>query len=196
MNGKLSLSTAHVLIHSDDTFAASGLIKLIKFYRPSLKVYHIRRAEEIRQAKKNKIRLVVGIATEATNLGEMSLTFEHLCQGHSDVACLLLGDPGHSLLAALFPDVPVMRLNSSMTEIYEYLGDMLARKKQLPQRLTNSPLLTLRQREVLRLMASGASAQEVAESLGISLKTTYVHRRDILMRLNICPTYYRGIFTA
>ena len=89
-----------------------------------------------------------------------------------------------------------MGLNASMTEIFEFLANHLARKNRLPQRrTTTTPLLTLRQREVLRMLACGASAQQVSDSLGISLKTAYVHRRDILMRLNICPTYYRGMFT-
>lgn len=195
MNGKLSLAAAHVLVHSGDIFAASGLIKLIKLYRPSLKVYHIRRAEEMTQVKNNKLRLVVGIATDATNLGDMSHLFDNVRKENAQLPCVLLGDSGNSLLSALFPGIPVMGLKATMTEIFEFLASHLARKNRLPQRRVHTPLLTLRQREVLRLLACGASAQEVSDSLGISLKTAYVHRRDILMRLNICPTYYRGMFT-
>lgn len=196
MNGKLSLAAAHVLVHSGDIFAASGLIKLIKLYRPSLKVYHIRRAEEMRQVKNNRLRLVVGIATDATNVGDMSHLFDNMRKENTNLPCVLLGDSGNSLLSALFPEIPVMGLNASMTEIFEFLASHLARKNRLPQRrTTTTPLLTLRQREVLRMLACGASAQQVSDSLGISLKTAYVHRRDILMRLNICPTYYRGMFT-
>ncbi|QJT82082.1 helix-turn-helix transcriptional regulator [Kosakonia sp. MUSA4] len=195
MNGKLSLAAAHVLVHSGDIFAASGLIKLIKLYRPSLKVYHIRRAEEMRQVKNNRLRLVVGIATDATNVGDMSHLFDNMRKENADLPCVLLGDSGNSLLSALFPEIPVMGLHASMTEIFEFLASNLARKNRLPQRRTTTPLLTLRQREVLRMLACGASAQQVSDSLGISLKTAYVHRRDILMRLNICPTYYRGMFT-
>ncbi|APG19340.1 hypothetical protein A3780_17915 [Kosakonia radicincitans] len=150
----------------------------------------------MRQVKNNRLRLVVGIATDATNVGDMSHLFDNMRKENANLPCVLLGDSGNSLLSALFPEIPVMGLNASMTEIFEFLASHLARKNRLPQRrTTTTPLLTLRQREVLRMLACGASAQQVSDSLGISLKTAYVHRRDILMRLNICPTYYRGMFT-
>lgn len=196
MSGKLSVSAAQVLIHSEDIFAASGLIKLIKLYRPSLRVNHIRQADDMYQLKSRRTRLVVGIATEATNLRELSQTFDTLRMENAGLPCLLLGEPENSLLAALFPGIPVLSLDSSIKELFEFLTGLLAKKNVYSQRQINAPLLTLRQREVLSLFASGASAQEVSDSLGISLKTTYVHRRDILMRLNICPTYYRGMFTG
>jgi len=45
--------------------------------------------------------------------------------------------------------------------------------------------LTLRQREILQLLAEGRSAKEVAFALGLSVKTVETHRRQIMDRLQI-----------
>lgn len=45
--------------------------------------------------------------------------------------------------------------------------------------------LTLRQREILQLLAEGRSAKEVAFALGLSVKTVESHRRQIMERLQI-----------
>ena len=45
--------------------------------------------------------------------------------------------------------------------------------------------LTLRQREILQLLAEGRSAKEVAFALGLSVKTVETHRRQIMERLQI-----------
>jgi DNA-binding NarL/FixJ family response regulator len=61
----------------------------------------------------------------------------------------------------------------------------LARKS--PQSDTGTPLetLTLRQREVLRLVAEGNSTKQVAAQLGLSAKTVEAHRGAIMERLGI-----------
>jgi DNA-binding NarL/FixJ family response regulator len=45
--------------------------------------------------------------------------------------------------------------------------------------------LTNREREVLRLLASGKATKEVAMSLGVSVKTAETHRRSIMEKLRI-----------
>jgi DNA-binding NarL/FixJ family response regulator len=45
--------------------------------------------------------------------------------------------------------------------------------------------LTLRQREILQLLAEGRSAKEVAFALRLSVKTVETHRRQIMERLQI-----------
>ncbi len=45
--------------------------------------------------------------------------------------------------------------------------------------------LTARQREIVRLVANGASSKEIAEELGISLKTVANHRLQIRQRLGL-----------
>jgi DNA-binding NarL/FixJ family response regulator len=47
------------------------------------------------------------------------------------------------------------------------------------------PKLTSRQREIIRLVAGGKSTKDVAEALGLSVKTVETHRANIMARLNI-----------
>src|SRR4051794_30752158 len=48
--------------------------------------------------------------------------------------------------------------------------------------------LTARQREVLRLIASGASAKDIANQLNISVRTAEFHRAAIMQRLDLHST--------
>jgi DNA-binding NarL/FixJ family response regulator len=45
--------------------------------------------------------------------------------------------------------------------------------------------LTARQREILQLIAEGRSTREIAEDLGVSVKTVETHRSQLMDRLNI-----------
>ncbi len=45
--------------------------------------------------------------------------------------------------------------------------------------------LTLRQREILQLIAEGTTTQEIARKLNISIKTVETHRTQLMERLNI-----------
>ena len=59
--------------------------------------------------------------------------------------------------------------------------------KRSPTSEVNLPaeLLTLRQREVLRLVAEGDSTKQIAAKLGLSAKTVEAHRSAIMGRLGI-----------
>lgn len=46
-------------------------------------------------------------------------------------------------------------------------------------------LLTEREREVLRLIAEGATSREIGEQLGISRKTADAHRNNIKRKLRV-----------
>jgi DNA-binding NarL/FixJ family response regulator len=48
--------------------------------------------------------------------------------------------------------------------------------------------LTLREREVLRLLAGGATSKDIAQSLGISPKTAQAHRENIKDKLGVRST--------
>lgn len=196
MNLKSSVNTANVLIYSEDHFSAMGLITLIKLYRPNLRVSHIRSVEEASLAVSGKLRVLVAVATQATNLMSLMQTMQCLRETKEELPCLLLSEDLNPVLPALLPDIPTLGLDSPIRTIFESITGLMSKKGAKRQKLVELPLLTQRQREVLCLLASGSSAQEVSSVLGISLKTAYVHRRDILTRLNICPSYYRGVFTA
>ena len=51
-----------------------------------------------------------------------------------------------------------------------------------------SPTLTSRQREILRFVAQGLSAKEIASRLNISVKTAHFHKTSIMEKLNIHTT--------
>jgi DNA-binding CsgD family transcriptional regulator len=48
--------------------------------------------------------------------------------------------------------------------------------------------LTVREREVLRLVSQGATSKDIAQQLGISPKTAQVHRENLRQKLNARST--------
>jgi DNA-binding CsgD family transcriptional regulator len=52
----------------------------------------------------------------------------------------------------------------------------------------NSKSLTLRQREVLQLVAQGRTAKEIANALGLSVKTAVFHKMAIMDKLGLRTT--------
>lgn len=50
------------------------------------------------------------------------------------------------------------------------------------------PALTSRQREILRFVAQGLSAKEIANRLNISVKTAHFHKTSIMEKLNLHTT--------
>jgi DNA-binding NarL/FixJ family response regulator len=46
-------------------------------------------------------------------------------------------------------------------------------------------VLSPREREVLQLMAEGRSTNQIAEGLGVSVKTVEAHRKQIMTKLGI-----------
>jgi DNA-binding NarL/FixJ family response regulator len=61
----------------------------------------------------------------------------------------------------------------------------LAKKSGIAESISPLEVLTLRQREVLRLVAEGNSTKQVAGQLGLSAKTVEAHRSAIMERLGI-----------
>jgi DNA-binding NarL/FixJ family response regulator len=53
---------------------------------------------------------------------------------------------------------------------------------------TNAKSLTLRQREVLQLVAQGRTAKEIANALGVSVKTAVFHKMAIMDKLALRTT--------
>jgi DNA-binding NarL/FixJ family response regulator len=61
-------------------------------------------------------------------------------------------------------------------------------KDVLSSILTPAPALSPRQREVLRLVAEGCSAKEVAQRLQIKVKTAQFHKTNIMTKLGVHTT--------
>ena len=68
-----------------------------------------------------------------------------------------------------------------------YMSPEIARDV-LSSILSPAPTLSPRQREVLRLVAEGCSAKEVAQRLQIKVKTAQFHKTNIMMRLGVHTT--------
>ena len=66
-----------------------------------------------------------------------------------------------------------------------YFSNLVARRLLQPAEATIEEELTGRQIEILRLLAQGLAAKEIAYQLGLSSKTVDVHRTRIMERLNL-----------
>lgn len=69
--------------------------------------------------------------------------------------------------------------------VSHHLAAYVRQEETEPRLAGPPPPLTLRQQEVLRLIANGRSTKEIATTLNISIKTAEAHRANIMERLNI-----------
>ncbi|MCP5159782.1 MAG: response regulator transcription factor [Gammaproteobacteria bacterium] len=75
----------------------------------------------------------------------------------------------------------------SPTVSHHLLDDYLrlVRKETATQSGSGSSVLTLRQREILQLIAEGCTTREIASRLCVSARTVETHRAQLMERLNI-----------
>lgn len=89
---------------------------------------------------------------------------------------LLKEDPGTTLIKAV----------QALQKGEKYLSSLLTETLiSLTQVEDKSDLLTMREREVLTLLAEGKRLQEIAEALFISVHTVRRHKANIMEKLNI-----------
>jgi DNA-binding CsgD family transcriptional regulator len=74
-----------------------------------------------------------------------------------------------------------------------YCGSVLPVRKK---RGNPNPDLTPRQKEVIRLIATGQTAKEIAETLGLSRRTVEFHRAMLMQRLRITTTAELTLWAA
>ena len=60
----------------------------------------------------------------------------------------------------------------------------------------DTPVLTAREKEVLRLAAAGATDKEIATELSISLNTTKTHMRNILAKLHATSRHQAALYAV
>ena len=72
---------------------------------------------------------------------------------------------------------------SQVSEIL--FADLVNRSQNNPNRPEPGQRLTGREREIVQLVAEGQSNKEVADKLGISVRTAETHRAHILRKLNL-----------
>ena len=65
------------------------------------------------------------------------------------------------------------------------INQALTRTQKNPPEVADSHNLTARQLEILRLIVRGKSTREIANGLGLSIKTVEAHRSQIMKRLQI-----------
>lgn len=94
---------------------------------------------------------------------------------------VLKSDAGHDLVAAI---KTVMHDRFYFTA---RVSNMVLEGYLRPDKSTGRPILelTLREREVVQLLAEGYVTKEVAIILGVSVKTIETHRANIMRKLNI-----------
>jgi len=96
---------------------------------------------------------------------------------------VLKADAGRDLVAAL----EALRRNKTFftAKVAQTVLDGYLRRDFEPAEVnTRKGRLTPRQREIVQLLAEGASSKEVAVALGISVKTAETHRANIMRRLD------------
>lgn len=95
------------------------------------------------------------------------------------------------LVTAAMEEVQVLRLLARMRKMFASAKVVLVRETQSRtraplSRARKSPgVLTPRQTEVLREIATGTCMKEIARRLTISLKTVETHRQNLVERLGI-----------
>lgn len=85
--------------------------------------------------------------------------------------------------AFIFKSDGARRLIEAVECASRHIPFSVPRAEEPPRKHNNSPRLTKRQVEIVRLVATGASNKDVAEFLGISIKTVETHRAAVMRRL-------------
>jgi DNA-binding NarL/FixJ family response regulator len=105
--------------------------------------------------------------------------------------CLDVGASGYVL-----KDAPAPRLINAVREVYQgrkYLSPQVVEKlvddfrsrSHGSQGIARSSTLTPREREVVKMIAEGNSVKEIANLLGLSVKTVEAHKFNLMRKLNI-----------
>lgn len=99
------------------------------------------------------------------------------------------GAKGYLLKGARTPELELAITSVARGETYlspavskVVVGEMMRRSTAEPNRLDR---LTSRQREVLKLIAEGLTTKEIAQKLGLSIKTVKTHRTELMEQLDI-----------
>lgn len=84
--------------------------------------------------------------------------------------------------------VPAQQLISAISAVLEGESFLISSSRKTSAVADNRNDLTSRQREVLRLIAVGCSAKDIATQLNISVRTAEFHRAAIMQRLGLRST--------
>lgn len=100
-----------------------------------------------------------------------------------------VAEGAHGFILKEEPSSELVRGIEAIREGHTYFSPKLSRAlKDLIMEKDDTEVLTPREKEVLRFLAQGLSAQEVAERLYISVHTVRRHRHNILQKLHLKTT--------
>lgn len=132
-----------------------------------------------RQMLRNESRLQILVLTDSYSEGAVREALEIGVRG-----VLLKSDPGSNLLAAIEAlQTGRTFFTSGLADLVldGYLNRSCARSDEDP----SAPRLTIREREVVQLLAEGSSTKQVAKVLGLSVKTAETHRSNVMRKLRL-----------
>ena len=101
------------------------------------------------------------------------------------VKSYILKSEAHQLLVEAIESLALHKpfFTDKVSEIL--FSKMLERAEGHGDATASGERLTLREREIVQLIAEGKSNKQVAEALGISIRTAETHRASILRKLNL-----------
>jgi len=101
------------------------------------------------------------------------------------------GASGYILKESAFDEIydaiqEVLRTNFYLTPaIARMCADDQGKDRSTGERQPQFNKISRKEREVLQLIAEGRKTRDIAETLGVSIKTVETHRRNIMKKLNI-----------
>jgi two-component system response regulator NreC len=128
------------------------------------------------------------ICSEFSNIKVIALSM--LCDKHYVLKMIRAGATGYLLKHCSFKELAqaIRAVWANRTYLSQEVTDLLVADYKAPSascNSLNSPNLSLRESEVLQLIAEGKNAAQIANNLHVSLKTIESHRKNIMGKLNI-----------
>jgi two-component system, NarL family, nitrate/nitrite response regulator NarL len=113
------------------------------------------------------------------------------------VACLRAGASGYLVknIDAEFLVAALQRVLAGQSAMSAQMTDKLVREVQGAD-ADERPALSPREREILRLIAAGASNKEAARTLGVAESTVKIHVQHILRKLGLATRVQAAVYAA
>ena len=199
MNRAATDRTIRVVIAEDHTLMAEGLRKLLECEFESVSVVADGRAllDTVANSKPDVVLLDIGMpllnGIEATRrLRKISPNSKVvIVTAHADpqyvVEAFRAGASGYVLKRCALSElvIAIRKVLSGHTYVTPLMAD---RAVEAARGSVPGPALTLRQREVLQLVAEGRTAKEIANALKLSVKTAVFHKMAIMEKLGLHTT--------
>lgn len=135
--------------------------------------------EASRQILKHNKRIKVLILSMYDNRGFIEKALQYGIRGY------ILKDSAAEEIVHAVREVHAGRYFLSTRISSFVIHDYISQKRKSKRIIKSVSLLTSREREVLQLIAEGLHNKEIAEKLNLSVKTVFVHRNNMMQKLDI-----------